>query len=268
MVGRYNKALIPGPDNPVELEFLHDGFILPLPPGPRCPDLPPAFDGYRIVLIGDLHAGPYAGTRTVGRWARAVAVLDGDLLVGAGDFVASLDEEAERPGVAFEGVHPRDGRVGVLGNHDQRHDGDVVARRLRGHGWIMLEDEVLAIARGGQRLLLLGARYHPEADPDDPEWKGRPWPEGFRIGICHTPVQWDQMIAKGARLTLAAHTHGGQVDLRPLLNAAEEFTPYVYGAYKNGPNRLYVTRGLGVTSIPVRFRCRPEIAVITLRRAA
>jgi hypothetical protein len=232
------------------------------------PDLPPAFEGYRLVLVSDLHAGPYAGTRTLGRWARAVEALHGDLLVGAGDFIAYLPEEAERTGVAFAGITAPDGRLGVLGNHDQRPGDDEVAERLRRHGWVMLEDEPFVLRRGAQSLLILGARYKDEAaDPSPVPWRGRPWPGGFRIGVCHSPGQWPRMLLEGARLTLCGHTHGGQVDLSPFYNPAEERSPFVYGLYAQGPDRLCVTRGLGVSALPFRFRCRPEIMVLTLHRS-
>lgn len=231
------------------------------------PDLPPAFDGYRIVLFGDIHAGPYAGTRTVGRWARAVGQVPGDLLVGAGDFVTHTPEEAERTGVAFQFLHPEDGKVGIFGNHDEYSQTDEVAERLRRHGWVMLLDQDLVIERQGQRLVLIGTRYPAEDRMTvPPHWKGRPWPQGFRIGLCHSPEQWPLFRQEGAELTLAAHTHGGQVNLSPFYNAALERTPYVYGLYRKDGDSLFVTRGLGCTGLPFRFRCRPEIVQVTLRR--
>ena len=231
------------------------------------PDLPPAFDGYRIVLFGDVHAGPYAGTRTVSRWAQAIGQVPGDLLVGAGDFVAYTAEEAERAGVAFEVLHPSDGLVGVLGNHDQYVRTDEVAERLRRHGWVILLDQSLVIERQGQRLVIMGSRY-PTGDEAAfrPDWRGKPWPPGFRIGLCHDPAQWPLLQQEGARLTLAAHTHGGQVNLSPFYNAALERSPYIAGLYQKGPASLFVTRGLGCTVLPFRFRCRPEIVQVTLRR--
>lgn len=231
------------------------------------PDLPSAFDGYRIVLVGDIHAGPYAGTRTVGRWARAIQNVSGDVLVGAGDFVTHSPEEAERTGEAFKTLHPADGLLGVLGNHDQYSRTDAVAKRLRRHGWIMLLDQCRVIERAGQRLVFLGARYHDVDDGSfEPDWQGKPWPDGFRIGLSHDPEQWPQLQKEGARLTLAAHTHGGQVDLSPIYNAAKERSSYIAGLYEDGRDRLFITRGLGCTTLPFRLRCRPEIVRITLHR--
>jgi hypothetical protein len=233
------------------------------------PDLPPAFDGYRIVLFGDVHAGPYAGTRTVGRWAQAIGHVPGELLVGAGDFVAFTGEEAERTGVAFDDLHPVNGRVGVLGNHDDYSQNGEVTERLRHHGWIILQNQSLVIQRQEQRLVLLGSRYlNGETGNTRLDWQGKPWPTGFRIGICHDPAQWPQLEQEGARLTLAAHTHGGQVNLSPFYNAALERSPYVAGLYRKGPDSLFVTRGLGCTGLPFRFRCRPEIVQVTLRRGS
>jgi len=232
------------------------------------PDLPAAFDGYRIVLVGDIHAGPFAGTRTLSRWAQAIQAIHGDVLVAAGDFVARLPEEAERTGVAFESVIVPDGRIGVLGNHDQYSRDDEVAQRLRRHGWVMLENQALAIERHGQRLVFLGAGFYdrdhvPAALPSE----DRPFPEGFRIGVCHTPWMWPLMVKEGSRLTLAAHTHGGQVNFSPVFNMAEEISPYVHGAFTDGTHRLFVTQGLGLTQFPFRLRCRPEIVLITLHKA-
>ncbi len=231
------------------------------------PDLPPAFDGYRIVLLGDVHAGPFTSEGLLDRWVRAAADLQGDLLVGAGDFIAYWPEEAEAPGRAFASLRPRDGKVGVLGNHDRFRATEEVAQRLRSHGWVMLLDDVHPVVRGKDRLLLLGTR-HPYGDPAEfkAHWTGRPWPEGFRIGICHGPEQWPIHRKEGARLTLAAHTHGGQIDLRPFFNMGRLRTPYLHGAFEEGGDRLLVTRGLGCTGLPFRFRCRPELVRLTLRR--
>jgi predicted MPP superfamily phosphohydrolase len=232
------------------------------------PDLPPAFDGYRIVLFGDIHAGPYAGTRTVERWARAIGQLPGELIVGAGDFVAHTTEEAERTGEAFEILHTADGKVGVLGNHDLYSHTDEVAERLRSHGWTILQDQTVVIERLNQRLVILGARHPAEDEVNfQPAWEDKPWPEGFRIGICHDPLQWPSLIQEGSKLVLAAHTHGGQVNLSPFYNAALERSSYLAGIYRSGPNIMFVTRGLGCTGLPLRFRCRPEIVRITLRRS-
>ncbi len=232
------------------------------------PDLPPAFEGYRIIHLSDIHAGIYAGSRTVGRWGRAVEALPADLVLVTGDFISRNPEEAERPGQAFEGVNPPDGRIGILGNNDQHFGTAEVLRRLRGHGWEILMDEPKVVERNGQRLVFLGAAYPMDLDEGGAtQWKGKPWPEGFRIGICHSPGQWPQLLQAGARLTFAGHTHGGQVNLSPVIDIGPRISPYLRGLFHKGPDMLYVSSGLGMTGLPIRFRCRPEIVRITLHRS-
>lgn len=232
------------------------------------PDLPQAFDGYRILLISDVHAGPYAGSRTLRQWGRAMADMDADLLVGAGDFISYWPQETEALREPFAAIHPRDGRVGVLGNHDRYRTSMEVAGRLENQGWRILTDESIAIERGGERLLLMGIGHPEDEDPDHfkPPWHPVPTGPGFRIGIVHTPMLWPQLRQVGARLSLAGHTHGGQINLDPLVNVARVNVGYVAGIYENGPDRLFVTKGLGCTALPFRIRCRPEIVRITLRR--
>ncbi len=231
------------------------------------PDLPPAFDGYRIALVSDFHAGPFAGPRTLRKWGRALAEVDADLLMAAGDFISYWPEEVELLNGPLAGLHPPDGKVGVLGNHDRYRSDSGVASRLEAQGWRMLTEDTAAITRGGDRLVLVGLG-HPDGNLEgfSPQWRTRPEGPGFRIGLVHSPELWPQLREVGARLSLAGHTHGGQINLDPFLNVARARTGYVAGLYERGADRLFVTRGLGCTALPFRFRCRPEIVRITLRR--
>jgi predicted MPP superfamily phosphohydrolase len=134
-------------------------------------------------------------------------------------------------------------------------------------GWHILTEDTLPIEREGQRLLLIGLA-HPDEDLDDfkPTWRHAPSGPGFRIGLVHSPELWPQLREVGARLSLAGHTHGGQINLDPFFNLARTNTGYEAGLYAEGADRLYVTKGLGCTAVPLRFRCRPEIVRITLHR--
>ncbi len=233
----------------------------------RFPDLPPTFEGYRIVLVSDFHAGPFAGTRTLTRWGRALEGVDADLLVAAGDFISYWPEETALLKQPLAGVHPRDGKVGVLGNHDRYRSDSGVAELLEAQGWRMLTEDTAEITRGRDRLLLVGLG-HPDGPLDEfrPEWVRHPEGPGFRIGLAHSPELWPQLREVGARLSLAGHTHGGQINLDPFFNMARSRTGYVAGLYEEDGARLFVTRGLGCTALPFRIRCRPEIVRITLRR--
>ena len=95
-------------------------------------------------------------------------------------------------------------------------------------------------------------------------------PGAYNILLSHNPDVFPVAADKGYDLTLAGHTHGGQVNVEILdqsINAARFFTPYVYGLYRRGAAAEYVTRGVGTISIPARIGAPPEIALVRLRKA-
>ena len=73
--------------------------------------------------------------------------------------------------------------------------------------------------------------------------------------------------SQGYDLTIAGHTHGGQVNFEMLhqnVNVARYFTPYVRGLYRQGASAIYVSSGLGTIGVPVRLGAPPEISLIQL----
>jgi predicted MPP superfamily phosphohydrolase len=92
-------------------------------------------------------------------------------------------------------------------------------------------------------------------------------PGATNILLSHNPDVFDVAARKGFDLTVAGHTHGGQVTVEILhqtVNAARFFTPYVYGLYRKGPASIWVTRGIGTVGIPARLGAPPEITVLRL----
>ena len=79
-------------------------------------------------------------------------------------------------------------------------------------------------------------------------------------------IEWEEALAAGARLTLSGHTHGGQINPIPGFSSARLIGPRIQGLYRDGPDLLYVSRGLGVVGLPIRIAAPPEIVIITLRR--
>ena len=95
-------------------------------------------------------------------------------------------------------------------------------------------------------------------------------PGAYNVLLSHNPDVFRSRLRKGYDLTLAGHTHGGQVTVEILhqpINAARFFTPYVYGLYRRGAAAAYVTRGIGTIGIPARIGAPPEIALLRLRKA-
>ena len=93
--------------------------------------------------------------------------------------------------------------------------------------------------------------------------------ESVNILLCHGPSSFDDAVKLGIDLTLAGHTHGGQLSLEFLrrgLCLSRLETPYVSGSYEKSGHYLYVNRGIGTTMIPIRLGARPEITVFELTR--
>jgi len=231
------------------------------------PDLPPAFDGFTILHLSDLHVGNHPDTTR-----RAIDILAGikvDLVVLTGDSQTAGKPTAPTVAAAIRpllnGIHSREGALGVLGNHD----GHELVSSLEAIGVRMLLNESMVIERGGQRLTFTGTDdVHNFFTPDAIQAL-RDSPAGFPVALVHSPELAAIAESHGFQLYLCGHTHGGQVCLpggRPLFTACDLHRDLVAGAWRLGRMRGYTSRGVGVGRPGMRFNCRGEVAHITLRR--
>jgi predicted MPP superfamily phosphohydrolase len=232
--------------------------------------LPPAFDGYRIVQLTDLHCGPFASERRVARWVAAANRLEADLVAVTGDLIASGSTFVPVVARALGALRGRDGVYACMGNHDYFTEGESMATALSDNGLAVLRNQGVAIERGGDRLFVAGV---------DDTWTGRDdldqtlsaRPAGVpTVLLAHDPALFPGAAARGVELTLSGHTHGGQLGV-PFFarrwNLARVMTRFASGFYRDGASTLYVNHGLGTTGVPIRWLVAPEIAVLTLRRA-
>ncbi len=255
--------------------------------------LPASLDGLKIVLMSDWHCGP---SNRPAYLARAMALANReqpDLVALTGDFVdycpVYFAEVAELAAQLRTRIPP--GVLGVLGNHDHWAGAGPPSRR-EGGGWGNPALEQLGAA-GIQlmdnRALRLSAARNWESD-----WQGSglclaglgdlwsdkilipetlgPVPAGIpRLVLAHNPDTAEHYPQAHIDLMLSGHTHGGQVRF-PLVGAPilpSKFGKKYSQGWVQGPGYpVYVTRGLGVTDIPVRFGAPPEITVLRLRARA
>ncbi len=241
------------------------------------PDLPLGLDGLRIAQLSDLHGGPLVSPGTLHRWRVLAEREQPELLLITGDLVDSLPEELGPILEAFRGFQPPLGRFVVLGNHDYFDDPRPIWRDLELAGFRCLENASALVHRGGDSLAIMGLQdpmarngrfrrmiFGPGPRPAE---AARDLPAGaFRICLNHRPSEWEQALTAGARLTLSGHTHGGQINPIPGFSSARLIGPRTAGFYREGPDLLYVNRGLGVVGLPIRIAAAPEIAIFTLRR--
>lgn len=232
------------------------------------PGLPAAFDGYTLLHMSDLHAdGPLDLVAPV---SALLTGLEPDLCVLTGDYRFRLggshDEAAIPMAQILRHVSARDGIVGVLGNHDLA----TMIEPLRDAGINILVNEHVTLRRGNETVHVIGLddvhAYQPKTEAA--AHLGR-MPTGCRILLQHSPELLDEAEAENVSLYLSGHTHGGQICLPggwPLMTNARSPRRYASGRWQHGSMAGYTTTGVGVSVMPVRYFCRPEVALITLRR--
>jgi predicted MPP superfamily phosphohydrolase len=228
--------------------------------------LPPRFEGFTILHLSDLHIdmnGP-----ALERAIPLVGELDYDLCVLTGDYRGRTwgPWEAAMAGIERLRRNLRGPLYAVLGNHDTIH----MVPAFEALGIKVLLNEAAVLARGEERLYLAGIDDAHKYRLHDIAAAAAPIPPGVcSILLSHTPQVYQRAEAAGFDLMLCGHTHGGQICLPgavPLTLGAP--LPRRFGA---GPWRYrgmtgYTSTGLGSSIVPVRFNCRPEIALHCLCR--
>lgn len=252
------------------------------------PRLPATLDGLSVAHLSDLHLGPYVSAERIRQAVEITNSLAPDLVALTGDFIYRSSTYSAPVAEELAALSPRHGVHAVLGNHDVWNAVYEMPRRLAERGISVLRDERLRLEVDGEALWLLGIedRGHSGSAGGSFASFSRRWrsageaarrlledvpPEEPRLLLAHNP-DFTEMLPPGeVDLALCGHTHGGQVRL-PLIGAP--IVPsvfgqkYVSGLVQGPATQVYVTRGIGVTPPPVRFRCRPEVTLLLLRSSS
>lgn len=239
--------------------------------------LPQALDGLRIAHLSDMHAGPLVGEGQMRKWRELLDAQKPDLVLFTGDFVDSLPMEINAFAKAFKDYRAPLGCYAVLGNHDYFSDPRPIWNALKEMGIHCLENDFASVEQNGARFTIFGLqdamalnvrfqgiRFGPGPQPD--RLKNKLPPGEFRIGLIHRPGDWIFARSAGAHLTLAGHTHGGQINLIPGYSTAKLLTDYTQGLYTVDGRALYVSQGLGVVGLPMRLFAPAELPILTLRK--
>jgi len=226
----------------------------------------------KIAILTDLHIGsPHTGLdklktvveRTNNEKPDLVVIL-GDLVIDGvigGKFV-----EPEPIAAALKDLRATHGVVAVLGNHDWMNDGERMRRVLQGAGIVVLENGSLRIERAGRTLWLVGLADLYFRHPDIAEGLRQVDEVNPVILLTHNPDIFPDVPSR-VSLTLAGHTHGGQVNfpiIGRLVVPSQYGQRYAMGHVVEGGRHLFVSGGVGTSIIPVRFRVPPEIVIMTL----
>lgn len=246
------------------------------------PDLPPYFDGYRLVQITDFHLGSFPpGNNFVQKVVDATNNEEPDMILFTGDLVNNQASEVEPYLDTLGQLHASDGIYSIWGNHDYCEYGNNHSigalkrnrRMLYGYqeslGWHQLMNEHHVVSHGMASIAVIGVE-----NPGQPPFTNRSNlkkamkglnPDMFKILLSHDPHHWRrEVVGKKIQLTLAGHTHAGQLKIGKWTPARMAFKEWG-GAYRIGEQMLYVSSGIG-GSFPFRLGAWPELTVITLKR--
>ncbi len=236
--------------------------------------IPKAFDGFRIAQISDIHMGGWMNRERLGDVLSLVRQQNPDLIVLTGDYVfghswsEALDVAAEDLVVELSALAAEYEVIAVMGNHDYWTDAVKVRGILSRCGILELKNDTHMVVRHGQGLCVAGVDDVSEGEDRLQEFFDKLPTEEDSILLAHEPDYADTATLAGRfGLQLSGHSHGGQVVI-PFLGPP--VLPlwgrkYPSGLYRVGEMWLYTNRGVGMTSPFVRFNCRPEITVFTLK---
>jgi uncharacterized protein len=231
------------------------------------PHLAPEFSGYRVVQLSDIHADRWMTTDRIAKIVGQVNQLKPDLVVLTGDFVTHSAEEFSPNLAALSQLNPVDKTLAVMGNHDAWTNSTIVQSALEAAGVQVLNNQVAALQRKSAQLFIAGVDdVWAKRDRLDQVLAALP-AKGAAILLAHEPDFAEQSAATGRfDLELSGHSHGGQVKL-PFVKRIVPPLAYNYpiGQYKVGNMIQYTNRGVGMSGLPLRFNCRPEITVFTLK---
>lgn len=231
------------------------------------PRLPSAFAGTTVAFLTDIHLGPYLSADFVTSVVRTTLALNPDLIVLGGDY-SLRDVKYVAP--CFDVLRSLSaplGVYGVLGNHDYWHGVEVTRSAMRAARITELTNRGVWLNRGSARLRLAGVDDLWEGRPDVYAAVGEATPSDACILVSHNPDFAETMTDRRVGLVLSGHTHGGQVVIP---DVGAPWIPSRYGMkYSHGlvdapATQVYVSTGLGMSSLPIRMNCPPQLALLTL----
>lgn len=230
----------------------------------RESNLPLSFDGFKIAQVSDLHNSPL--------WEQTIELLreaEPNMIMITGDLVDSRNPDIDTA-IAFiqEAAQIADCFY-ITGNHEARlpeEDYNRLISVMDQYGVSVLDNREVKAHRGGQYISLVGHSWGSTENIGDLSTF-----DGYTILLTHQPEGFVDYVSGGYDLVLTGHVHGGQIRL-PLIGGLYApgqglFPKYDSGMYTRGDTDMYVSRGIGNSSFPIRFNNQPEVVLFILERA-
>jgi predicted MPP superfamily phosphohydrolase len=234
------------------------------------PDLPEDLHGLRLVQVTDIHLSPFLSERELARAVDMANETRAHLALVTGDLISTRHDPLDTCLRQLSRLRADAGIFGCLGNHEiYAYAEDYVEEHGARLGHRYLRHRAEPLKFGQATLNLAGVDYQRSGKPYLVGAERMVAPGAFNVLLSHNPDVFPVAARQGYRLTIAGHTHGGQVRveiLRQDLNIARFFTPYVDGLYRRDGAAVFVSRGIGTIGLPVRLGAPPEVNLLRLCR--
>jgi uncharacterized protein len=234
--------------------------------------LPHELDGLRIAHVADMHVGTFTSGRALKQIVEKVSGLNSDLVLLPGDLINNALADLSGALESVENMQSRHGSFLCVGNHDLIENGHEFVRRTK-ERVPLLVDSSRDLVINGYPVQLLGlgwSRGEESMTASVGRLAMQRRPGAFPILMAHHPHAFDAAAAAGFPLTLAGHTHGGQLMLSDELGFGPLLFRYWSGLYRkpaHGNSALVVSNGVG-NWFPLRTSAPAEVIELTLRRTA
>lgn len=250
----------------IRLPFSHRGVARAVAYTVTHPDVPPAFDGFRLAFVSDIHYVSKFKQKHIASLCRMLRYLQPDALLLGGDYQEGC-QYVEELTDSLAAVAPPHGIAAVLGNNDYERCTDLIRSAFRSRGICLLEDSCFTIARSGDSLRIVGIRdpfHRPRPDRSPVQECDS---SDFVILLTHTPDYAQDTDNSRADLALAGHTHGGQVAFFGYApqTGSHYGQRFVRGLnYTDGGLPVITTNGIGTSRRNIRLGARSEVLIIEL----
>ncbi|MFH7016812.1 metallophosphoesterase [Flavobacterium sp. FlaQc-47] len=253
------------------------------------PDLPDAFDGFKITQISDVHSGSFDNPDKINYAIDLINQQEADMILFTGDIVNTHAKEMHPWLETFNRIKPyKYGKFSVLGNHDygeyvtwpseqeKDHNFEEIKKLYGQIGFELLLNEHTYIQKGADKIALIGVEnwgQNFKKAGDLNKASQNVHQDDFKVLMSHDPSHWEYEIKnhpKNFHLTLSGHTHGMQFGIEIPGYFKWSLAQYIYqqwaGLYENVGRYVYVNRGFGFHAYPGRVGIMPEITVIELKK--
>jgi predicted MPP superfamily phosphohydrolase len=232
------------------------------------PNLPPDLHGLKLVQITDIHLGPYFEPADLERAIAIASETRAQVGLITGDLVTARRDPLHHCIALLRRLRVDAELLGCLGNHEIHAQCESEAEAAAARAGIRFLRSTYRVLRfGDARLNIAGVDYQRKFEPYLAGAEQLLQPGMPNILLSHNPDVFPVAVAKGFDLTVAGHTHGGQITVEILghsASLARFYTPYVYGRYELNGRSIYVSRGLGTVGVPARVGAPPEVSLIKL----